>query len=124
MVPPKLLPLSDLDRINSHSPEIAAQYLRNWLELKDQYERAIVASMLDEVENSRHRRFYSILSVVLGTFLATISLVVCLYGIHEGANLLALAALLGPVSGLAGVFVWGYRPQQLQTSSTRKVQKS
>jgi hypothetical protein len=111
MPPPKLLPVVDLERIQSVSPEIAAQYLQSWLEVTKLYEKAAVEQMADDIANSRHKRLYSILSLSLGTFPATISLGVCLYGIHQGTNLLSLAAMIGPVAGLAGVFVWGYRPK-------------
>jgi hypothetical protein len=124
MAPPKLLPPSDLERIHAHSPDAAVQYLQNWLELKTHYDRALVEQILDEIANSRHKRLYGILSVLLGTFLATFSLGVCLYGIHEGSNLFALAAMLAPVSGLAGVFVWGYRPREKSRSSSRDVHNS
>lgn len=59
----------------------------------------------------QHLQRYQMLSVACGTMLGFASLVLCAFGIAQKADLAPLALVLGPVSAIAGVFVWGYRPK-------------
>jgi hypothetical protein len=47
--------------------------------------------------------------LIYGTLLALSALALGAFGIINKAELLSLAALITPIAGLAGVFIWGYQ---------------
>jgi hypothetical protein len=78
-------------------------------------ERQEYVAYMDREQEGRLReaaalRHYRIWSIVMGTALGICSLGVCAYGIQQRVDILPLAAVLAPISGLVGVFIWGYRP--------------
>ena len=103
-------PLQALAALEHVSPELARRFLEEWIDSKAVYAQALADRIADAIESSRHHRRYRTTSIWLGTVLAALSLAVGAYGIYAQANLLHIAALLAPVSGVAGVFIWGYRP--------------
>ena len=76
--------------------------------------------MVREYSAVRHIQLYRILSVLCGTGLAIGSLLLCAYAIASHVQLAPLGLVLGPICGLAGVFVWGYRPRQTENASVIK----
>lgn len=76
----------------------------------ENHERRMDEAWAEECRQAKHLRVYRYSSVFSGIVLAGGSLALCAFGIERHANLLAIAAVIGPAAGLAGVFVWGYRP--------------
>ena len=58
----------------------------------------------------QHVQLYRMVSVAAGVFLGTAALGVAAFAVYEHEAVGPLAWVLGPVAGLAGVFVYGYRP--------------
>jgi hypothetical protein len=86
--------------------------------LFDMYRAALQASErrqddahLEHFKEQRHLRLYRYFSVLSGVFLAIAALGLCAFGIERQANRYPIAALLTPIAGLAGVFIWNYRPR-------------
>lgn len=65
-------------------------------------------------KDASHKRLYSMVSVLSGTFLATISIALVGFALFQKADLTPVAWVLAPVTSIAGVFVWGYRPKTLE----------
>ena len=63
-----------------------------------------------QIEQIRHVRLYRYFSVASGCVVALLSLGLCAYSIGHDIDFVSLAWILGPLAGLAGVFVWGCRP--------------
>jgi uncharacterized membrane protein len=106
-----LIPPATLQKLESLVPGEAQRFLELVREEFRCYLDATRKESERQAREQQHLRLYSILSVILGTFLATASLALCAYAIQRGANLAPLAAVLGPVAGIAGVFIWGYQPR-------------
>jgi hypothetical protein len=104
-------PLEELEKLFTKSPNAAKDYVDYWFEQRKAYDELAIERLRDEIASNRHKRFFSVLSVILGTVLASASLMVCVYGIYAKASLWELSLFLAPVSGLAGIFLWGYRPK-------------
>ena len=101
-------PVAELAQLQAVSPELARRFLENWIESKAAYERGLAGEISDALIDSRHQGSCPMTSMWLGTLLGLVSLAVGAYGIYREANLFGIAALLAPVSGLSGVFVWGF----------------
>ncbi|MCJ2057675.1 hypothetical protein MKL09_14045 [Methylobacterium sp. J-048] len=74
------------------------------LETDDDERRARLRTM---VADASHARIYRHLCLFLGTALASGAIALGAYAVAQGTNVYAIAALVTPISGLAGVFVWG-----------------
>lgn len=86
----------------------------------ENYERRLDEIMAQEAKQSSHLRTYRYFSVLSGVLLAAASLALCAYGIEQKTNLMPLAGVLAPVTTLAGVFVWGYRPNKNDSTKKQK----
>ena len=64
--------------------------------------------MTISMADARYLRLHRQLSLLLGTILAFGGLALGGFAVSVGANLLGVAAVLAPISGLAGIFVWGH----------------
>ncbi len=100
-----------LDRIESLAPGEGVKWLEIWRREYSDYVEAVQKDAAERVREIQHLRTYRVLTVMSGTFLAAASLAVCAFAIWKGASLAPLAAVLAPIAGIAGVFVWGYRPK-------------
>lgn len=76
------------------------------------YERRMDEINQESRRHARHLRLYRYFSVLSGLLLSIASLALCAFGIERKANLLPLVGVFGPVAGLAGIFIWGYRPRE------------
>ncbi|MCJ2137021.1 hypothetical protein MKK69_23750 [Methylobacterium sp. J-026] len=74
------------------------------LETDDDERRAQLRTM---VADASHARIYRHLCLFLGTALASGTIALGAFAVAQGANVYAIAALVTPIAGLAGVFVWG-----------------
>ena len=84
------------------------------LETNDEERRAQLRTM---VADASHARIYRHLCLFLGTALASGAIALGAFAVAQGANVYAIAALVTPISGLAGVFVWGgQRPRDSRQS--------
>lgn len=107
-----LFPTSaELKRAEDAAPGGAKQLFDLYCIALQSYERRMDEIYAESRRNSRHLRLYRYFSVLSGMLLAIASLALCAFGIERQADLLPLAGVLGPVAGLAGVFIWGYRPR-------------
>lgn len=109
---PSLPSAAELKRAEEMSPGSAKKLLEAHISALERYEERLDAVIRAQVQAGRHIQFFRMLSVLLGTFLASASLGLCGFAIYERAELSNIAWVLGPVTGLAGVFVWGYRPKE------------
>ncbi|NVN80577.1 MULTISPECIES: hypothetical protein [unclassified Vibrio] len=109
---PEPLSTDVLNELNKLVPEEAAKHLELWRQEYKNYLTAVSNQESEKLIDQRHLRNYRILTVMSGTFLALSSLALCAFAIHEKADLVPLAAVLTPIAGIAGVFVWGYRPNK------------
>lgn len=101
---------AELKRADEASPGGAKERLQLYFEAIKNHERRLDGELEFRAREQKHVQSYRLLSVACGALLGFSSLILCGYGLAVGANLLPLAAVLAPVSGIAGVFVWGYRP--------------
>ena len=65
-----------------------------------------------KLANLIHIQRYRYFSVASGCLLALASLGICGFAVHQSVDITPLAFVLGPLAGLAGVFIWGYRPPE------------
>jgi hypothetical protein len=63
-------------------------------------------------KHQKHIQKYRYFSVAAGCLLALASLALCAFFVYMNADITPLAYILGPLAGLAGVFIWGYRPSK------------
>ena len=104
--------LPDLDKaadIDALAPGSAVRLVEAYfriLETDDYERRALVRAA---IADASHARVYRHLCLLLGTVLASGAIALGAYAVAQGANVYAIAALVAPISGLAGVFVWGGR---------------
>jgi hypothetical protein len=105
----KLPTAEELKVIASLSPELGKVLIDIWAE----NQRSLMAIKENEHlifdKNAKTKRIQSILAPVLGTLMATIAFALGAFGIQANANLWAIAALITPIAGLAGVLIWGYQ---------------
>lgn len=88
------------------------------------YERRVDEDKLRQTRQENHAVFLRYLSIVCGTLLAFASLSLSAFAIQRGASLVPLAAVLTPIAGIAGVFLWGYRVLDTPKSATgRKLRR-
>jgi hypothetical protein len=88
------------------------------LETDDEERRADLQTM---VADASHARIYRHLCLFLGTALASGAIALGAFAVAQGANVYAIAALVTPISGLAGVFVWGgQRPRDTRQRLERR----
>ena len=66
------------------------------------------------VADASHARIYRHLCLFLGTALASGAIALGAYAVAQGADVYAIAALVTPISGLAGIFVWGGRRPKVE----------
>jgi hypothetical protein len=112
---PPLLSLAALQKIDSLATGEAARFLE--LQRRE-FELYLETSRLNAEQQAldfQHLRIYRIISIISGTFLATGSLALCAFAVEKGANLVPIAAVLAPIAGIAGVFIWGYQPRRTDT---------
>jgi hypothetical protein len=109
---PPLPTATELQRVEDVSPGGAGRLLDLYCTAWQSHERRTNVICAEQRLHASHLRQYRCLSVLSGMTLAIGSLGLCAYGIEHQANLLPLACVLGPVTGLAGIFIWGYRPRQ------------
>lgn len=109
---PEPLSVKTLNDLKSISPGEGAKCLELWRQEYEHYLEYIRNDANQKIIEQKHLRNYRILTVMSGTFLATASLALCAFAINKSADLLPLAGVLGPIAGIAGVFVWGYRPNK------------
>lgn len=81
------------------------------------HERRLDEQLSANLAYFRHVATYRYVSVLSGLLLAVVSLGVITFAIDRGAALTQLAAVLTPIAGLAGVFLWGYRPSGSRAGS-------
>ena len=80
------------------------------LETDDEERRARFRTV---VADASHAGIYRHLCLFLGTALASGAIALGAFVVAQGANVYAIAALVTPIFGLAGVFVWGgQRPEE------------
>ena len=106
---PPLPTAAELKRAEDASPGGAARLLDLYCIACQSYERRTDEMYTEHRRHTSHLRQYRYFSVLSGMTLAIGSLGLCAYGVESKANLLPLAAALGPVAGLAGIYIWGYR---------------
>ncbi len=87
--------------------------IRNILERQNRESEARIA-------NLRHIQRYRYFSVASGCLLALASLFICGYAVNQRVDIAPFAWVLGPLAGLAGVFVWGYRPSESDLPTSKQ----
>lgn len=123
LAPPHMPSAAELKRAEDSSPGSGRRLLELYCVTVENYERRLDEEVAEDRKQSHHLRLYRYVSVLSGTLLAIASLALCAFGIERQTNLLSLAGVLGPGAGLAGVFIWGYRPQDQNQISKSKQQK-
>ena len=115
---------AELKPAEDYSSGSGGRLLELYCAALENYERRLDEKIAEERKQAHHLRLYRYVSVLSGTLLAVASLALCAFGIERQTDLLPLAGVLGPVAGLAGVFIWGYRPQdQNQISKSKQPKK-
>lgn len=111
MTRPPLPTSAEMKRSEDAAPGGAKQLFDLYCISLQNYERRMDEASMESRRDARHLRLYRYFSVLSGMLLAISSLGLCAFGIERKADLLLVAGVLGPVAGLAGVFIWGYRPR-------------
>lgn len=96
-------------KLEEISPGSGARLIEAYLQMLETEDLERQARIRIAVADASHDRVYRHLCLLLGTGLASGAIALGAYGISQGANLFSIAALVAPISGLAGVFVWGGR---------------
>jgi hypothetical protein len=109
--PPQVPTTAELRRADDFVEGGARKLFDIYCQNVEKYQEREDARLSKELTEQRHLHNYRALSIIAGTGLAMASLLLCGYAIYKEANLLPVAGVLGPVAGIAGVFVWGYRPK-------------
>lgn len=111
MTPPKAPTPGQLKAAEDACKGGGTELLRLHSESTEKYYEWLKAERAEKSQQLDHIQRYRYLSIISGEILALASLAVIAYGIHRGSQLTHIAIAISPVAGLAGVFVWGYRPK-------------
>jgi hypothetical protein len=114
VTPPKIPTIAELTRVENASEGAAARVLDVYFTAAKKHEERLDRELEAKLAYQQHVQRYRYVSVACGSFLALASLGVCALGVWQKVDIVPLAWVLGPVTGLAGVFVWGYRPRSEQ----------
>src|SRR4051794_22904750 len=109
----KLPSKAELQRAEAAKPGVGKEWIDLYFEVVRSEMQRELQEQLARLSYLRHIQRYRYFSVAAGCTLALASLGICAYGIHEKVDITPLAVVLGPLAGLAGVFIWGYRPGKL-----------
>ena len=113
---PKVPTANELQRVNEIQPGAAADLIKSYIDSVTRHEDRLDRELTTQLRIQAWALIYRYVSVACGSALALCSLGVCAYAIHAKADLVPVAIVLGPVAGLAGIFVWGYRPKSVEES--------
>jgi hypothetical protein len=78
-------------------------------EIIDIYKTEIKAHHANEEIKLTLKQSTHFMNLGFGSILALSAFLLAAYAIYQKANLLDLAALITPIAGLAGVFLWGFQ---------------
>lgn len=87
----------------------AKRLFESHLEERVSYAQFVQSQFDEYCERGSHERKFQIICIRSGFTLAMSSLAVCTYTIYSGVNLFSLAAVIAPLSGLAGVYLFGFK---------------
>lgn len=110
MCRPNLPPEEELKRAEKAVRGGARRLFELYIRSAEHHENRLDSKLQEFVAIQHHLQRYRNMSVLCGTGLAAASLLLCAFAIYSNAALAPLVWVLAPVTGLAGVFVWGYRP--------------
>jgi hypothetical protein len=119
---PTIPSIEALERANLADPGSARRVMEQYYAAYEAHEARLDREHEAALRYQAHIQRYRYVSVAFGSLLAAMSLGVCAFGIHQKAEILPLAYILGPVAGLAGVFVWGIDPNRTRRKSHRQSQ--
>lgn len=111
---------ADLKKVETALPGSAKILFDQYRIAVTNYERRVDEDKLHQTRQENHAVFLRYLSIVCGTLLALASLSLSAFAIQRGASLTPLAAVLAPIAGIAGVFLWGYRISDTSKSATKR----
>ena len=103
--------LDELSELHEKDPELARKFFDLAVTAIEAEERNNSALIEESIRNSHGTRGFRVLCVLCGTGLALLSLALTAFAIYVKADLPSLAVILTGVAGIAGVFLWGYRPR-------------
>jgi hypothetical protein len=102
--------LTELDAL---VPGSGARFLAAYFRVLETDDEERRAQLRPWVADASHARIYRYLRLFLGTALASGAIALGAFAVAQGANVYAIAALITPIFGLAGVFVsGGQRPKE------------
>ena len=110
MNPPPMPTPAQLQAAEKAAPGSAKRLIDNFLEASRRYQDRLDKELAARIEQEYHNRRVRYFAMVCGTFLGVTSLVVCSVGFYLKADMKPYIWILASVSGLAGVFLLGYRP--------------
>ena len=108
---PTLPSSAALKRAEEAAPGGARRLFELHCQAIENHECRVNEEHAEKRRQSNHLRLYRYFSVVCGLTLAIASLALCALAIERKTDLWPLAVVLGPIAGIAGVFLWGYRPK-------------
>lgn len=104
--------LAELEELHKKDPELARRFFDLAVSAMEAEERNNSALITEAIKTSQGTRAFRVLCMLCGTGLALLSLALTAYAIYARADLPSIAIILTGVAGVAGVFLWGYRPKE------------
>lgn len=111
IVPPVQPLPSEIEALENISKGAGLRKIELHFQEVSTYNQAWQARIDIAKEDAKAIRAYRMYSLFAGFGLGLLAFILAGFGIHNKTSILELTGLVGAISGIAGVFVWGYRPK-------------